>query len=139
MAAADVDADGKDDLAVGAPGENRNAGRVTLLYGARRLGSSDRDRTIHEDTRGIPGTSEAGDFLGARVSLLDLDGNRRPDLITGIPFEGHPRPPGAILYVPASENGRLAADEATSRTPEQVGISTDGGMMLRFGHEIGRQ
>ena len=80
VALADVDRDGHADLVVGAPGEDRGAGRVTFLRGARSGVARTGARAWDQGTRGVPGTKERFDAFGARVALLDHDGDRRLDL-----------------------------------------------------------
>ncbi|WP_308283746.1 FG-GAP and VCBS repeat-containing protein [Streptomyces buecherae] len=86
VSAADADADGHADLAVGAPGEaagpRAGAGRVTLLYGSPTGLRADRSHGVHQDAPGVPGSSEARDAFGAKVVLRDADGDRRADLHT---------------------------------------------------------
>ncbi|MFF5719149.1 hypothetical protein [Streptomyces buecherae] len=83
VSAADTDADGHADLAIGAPGEaagtKAGAGRVTLLYGSPTGLRADRSYGVHQDAPGVPGGSEAQDAFGAKVVLRDTDGDRRAD------------------------------------------------------------
>ncbi|MFE6775787.1 FG-GAP and VCBS repeat-containing protein [Streptomyces sp. NPDC057702] len=91
VSAADVDGDGYDDLAVGAPGEasgaTAGAGRVTLLYGSPAGLRADRAHAVHQDTPGVPGSGEAQDAFGAKVVLRDTDGDGRGDLHAAAPGE----------------------------------------------------
>lgn len=82
-ALADLDRDGFADLVIGARGENRNKGRVTIVHGAsggwRTSGSSSYD----QDTKGVPGKAETNDDFGSSLTLLDHDGDGRLDLDVG--------------------------------------------------------
>ena len=91
LAVGDVDADGKADVAVGAPGEDTGAGwgegRVTLLRGSPK-GVVYSGATIYDqDSSGVPGHGEYGDLWGAGVSLTDLNGDTHADMAVGSPGE----------------------------------------------------
>ncbi|MQA97484.1 MAG: hypothetical protein GEV11_23675 [Streptosporangiales bacterium] len=84
LAAGDVDGDGRDDLLVGALGENltgersgAGTGAAWLLYGAaaRPLGGpvlGITENTLDAEPRG-------GEYFGADVALLDVDGDGSPE------------------------------------------------------------
>lgn len=125
IAAADLDRNGKHDLAVGAPGEQgyKDKGRVTLLYGHRDgLGRSTKDRTIDQSTSGVPGTSEPGDEFGNDVSLLDIDGNGAADLIVGAAGENEYR--GAVTIIRSSKEGRLLPSRSQAMYAATFGIDS---------------
>ncbi len=68
LAAADFDADGRDDLAVGVPtedvGRRVDAGSVVVLPGSRSGLTSEGSRAISQASRGVAGAAEAGDRWG---------------------------------------------------------------------------
>lgn len=84
----DFDADGFEDLVVGAPGEDTSggvdAGAVIVIPGAETglVLSASRQRW---SASGLPGTSSAGDQLGAALAVGDFDGDRHDDLAVGAP------------------------------------------------------
>ncbi|MFG1944315.1 hypothetical protein [Nonomuraea sp. NPDC048826] len=80
----DFDGDGRPDLAVGAPYDDRRAGSVTVLYGSGR-----EQRLVQDDP-------EPGDAFGAALAVGHFDGDRCADLAVGVPdeFVGE-RVPGA--------------------------------------------
>ena len=45
------------------------------------------ERTLHQNSAGLPDVAEAGDRFGGAVSLLDVDGDRTYDLVAGVPGE----------------------------------------------------
>jgi hypothetical protein len=90
LAAADFDADGRDDLAIGVPGEDLNAlppsvgfgeGAVHVLYGPAL---TERVPMWTRKTRG----AVRYDHFGAALATADLDGDRVADLATGAPGRG---------------------------------------------------
>jgi FG-GAP repeat len=100
VALADIDRDGYADLAVGAPGEDQQRGRVTVIHGARGGYRTTGSFTYSQKSRGIPGAAEAGDAFGTAVTLVDHDRDRRPDLAVGAFGENHFA--GAVTLLPGS-------------------------------------
>ena len=87
LAAGDFNGDGFDDLAVGVPGEDVEAGAVNVLYGGAGGLSSAGDQWWNQDSAGVPGTAEPGDGFGQALAAGDFDGNGYADLAIGAPFE----------------------------------------------------
>ncbi|WP_049566480.1 FG-GAP and VCBS repeat-containing protein [Nonomuraea sp. SBT364] len=80
----DFDADGRPDVAVAAPYDDRRAGSVTILYG-----SGERVKLVQDG-------AEPGDAFGSALASGDFDGDRCADLAVGVSeqFAGK-RVPGA--------------------------------------------
>jgi hypothetical protein len=97
VALSDVDEDGVLDLLVGAPGEDRGRGRVTLLRGVALGIDRQNAATMTQGSRGIPGHREAGDRFGAQVATVDVTGDGRQDLVVGAPGENDDR--GSLTVV----------------------------------------
>ena len=78
LAAGDFDGNGKDDLAIGVPGEDigskTDAGSVNVLYGRGSGLSSAGDYSFSQKGK-IEGAVERHDLLGSSVHIVDLDGD----------------------------------------------------------------
>jgi hypothetical protein len=85
LAAGDFDADGFDDLAIGATGEDDNGGAVHVLFGD--LDGLRGPGSLFLNETGIGGLSEDGDGFGEALAAGDFDGDGFDDLAIGIPFE----------------------------------------------------
>ena len=89
LAAGDFNGDGRDDLAIGTPGENlgggSNAGVVHLLVGQANGLGTDGHASFHQDTPGISGATQAGDSFGSALCAADFNGDGKADLAIGVP------------------------------------------------------
>ena len=95
LAVGDFDCDGRDDLAVGAMGENGSAGAVSVMYsGADGLDDSQAHTFLQRHTTYVAGngncyrpSSEPWDRFGAALAAGDFDGDGCGDLAVGAPGE----------------------------------------------------
>jgi hypothetical protein len=95
-AAGDFDGDGFDDLAIGAPGEEGNAGAVSILYGSAAAGLTvARNQLFWQNTPGIPGDPATLDGFGTALAAGDFDLDGRDDLAIGAPIDATPAAGGA--------------------------------------------
>jgi FG-GAP repeat protein len=120
LSVGDFDADGSDDLAVGAPGAAKS-GRVTVLYGSPGTGLvTTGPQVLSPGSGGVPGSNVPGDRFGAALAGGDFDGNGHSDLAIGVPGEtiGGAQAAGqvTVLYGGAARLQTSAAD-TFSQTP----------------------
>ncbi|MGW3656310.1 FG-GAP-like repeat-containing protein [Streptomyces sp. NPDC005151] len=87
----DINGDGMDDLAVGAPGEDLNgivdAGMVSVIYGSPAGFATTGAQSFAQDTPNVPGSNEKNDGFGAEVFLSDTNNDGKADLTVGSPQE----------------------------------------------------
>ena len=88
----DFDHDTFADLAVGAPnevvGSGDLAGAVNVIYGASGGGLTGTDaQQWTQDTGGVAGAAEPGDFFGESLAVGDFDEDDNSDLVVGAPGE----------------------------------------------------
>jgi hypothetical protein len=94
-----VDSDRRADIVVGAPGEDEGRGRVTLIRGARSGLATRGNRAFR------PARRSHGAF-GTAAALVDLTGDRRPELVIGEP--GAPGRLGAVYVMRGRRGGPVA-------------------------------
>ncbi|GAA4889180.1 FG-GAP-like repeat-containing protein [Streptomyces coeruleoprunus] len=107
----DVNLDGYADVLVGVPGEDltrggvaqSNAGQAILIRGSATGMTATGSVAYHQDTTGVPGSTEPNDRLGAAVSLADLSGHTWAGLALGA--DGEDANNGTILHVDNSATG----------------------------------
>lgn len=94
LAAGDFDADGCDDLAIGAPHESleapaavAEAGAVHVLYGSSLGLTVAGDELFTQDTAGVGGAAQTGDHFGAVLLAADLDLDGDAELVASAPDE----------------------------------------------------
>lgn len=86
LAAADFDGDGRDELAVGVPGEDRT-GAVQVFFGSAD-GVFNKDQLWFQKTTGAGDGDERGDGFGSSLAAGNLGySSREQDLAIGIPGE----------------------------------------------------
>ncbi|MBZ4014330.1 FG-GAP-like repeat-containing protein [Streptomyces purpurogeneiscleroticus] len=124
----DIDGDGRQDLAIGAAGEDidgvTDTGSVTVLRGsASGIDTSHGVQYFHQDVPGVPGASETKDLFGTEVFLSDTNGDGRADLSVGAGYENDGN--GAVVSLP-SDGTRIGTAGARSVTPGTVGVPTTG-------------
>ncbi|MFC7484208.1 FG-GAP repeat protein [Luedemannella flava] len=125
LATGDVNGDGWDELALGVPGDGYvvPGGGVGVLYGSVTGLSVVDSQFFTQDSPGVPGGGEGGDWFGAAVVLADFNGDRRDDLAVGVPLEdlGRAENTGAVVVLP-SVDGRLTGAGSQHWTQHSRGM-----------------
>lgn len=105
IAAGDVNGDGYADIVLGdttvetADG-GADAGGVGVLYGGPDW-LDGREQSLTQDSPDVAGVSEAGDEMGAEVTLIDVNGDGYRDLVAGVPRENAGNGAVTLLYATA--------------------------------------
>jgi hypothetical protein len=86
LATGDFNGDRYADLAIGIPGEDSEAGAVSVLYGGP-LRLTEVGNEFWQQKIGNSDAAEAGDRLGWALAAGDFDGDRYADLAIGVPYE----------------------------------------------------
>jgi hypothetical protein len=88
LATGDFNNDGRDDLAIGVPGEDvsnqNNAGAVNILFGRKSGLTSSGDQRFHQNSDGVDGIAATDDQFGYALAIGNFDADAFDDLAIGI-------------------------------------------------------
>ena len=115
LATGDLDGDGNDDLAVAVPSDpvgtvEGGGGAANVLFGTSAGLDSARAQLWSEDSAGVPGKVEPGDFAAA-IAVTDLDADGYAELVLGGMdelFRGESIA-GRIIVLPGTDAGPVGA------------------------------
>ncbi len=138
LVCADFDMDGYDDVAIGVPYEdvnsNSDAGAVNLILGSSGGLTDTNNELWTQDSTNIEDTAEASDYFGYTLAASDYDGDGRPDLAVGVPYEdlGGVTNMGAVSVIFGATTGLTSTgDELWSQ--DSTGIQDTGETSDLFG------
>jgi FG-GAP repeat len=134
LAAGDFNNDGNDDLAVGAPledvGSSIEGGAVNVLYGSAGRLTGVGSQLFTQDSPGVVGVAESGDFFGLALAAGDFNHDAFDDLAVGAPDEdvGSLSEAGAVnvLYGSAGLLTGVGSQLFTQDSPGVAGTAASG-------------
>jgi FG-GAP repeat len=132
LTSGDFNGDGRDDLAIGVPGENEGAGAVNVLYGSSNGLSATSPRSDQLWTQNSPDVndvSEASDNFGSSLGSGDFNGDGRDDLAIGAPDEDltvEKGQAGGVEVIYGSSSGLSATSPRTDQFWTQDSANIDG-------------
>ena len=141
LAAGDFDVDGRDDLAIGAPGERyaeqAHAGVVHVLWGSVGGGITVTGNRLRTQGPPLGGNIEAGDRFGQSLTAGNLDTDGTVDLVIGAPGEtvGNAAGAGAVLAV-LGPSDRAFDAPATVLHQDVPGVLGGASLNDRFGSAL---
>ncbi|NND01519.1 MAG: hypothetical protein HKN91_01915 [Acidimicrobiia bacterium] len=144
LGAGDINRDGFDDLAVGAPGDNEagenGSGSVTAVFGSATGLNAAGAVLLHQSSQGIVNDAGQDDNMGYSVAVGDIDGDGFADVASGVPGEsvaGYPGA-GAVSVIFGNSAGLGPRDVLMHRN--RPGIRSTAAEAAHFGRavEIGR-
>ncbi|MEO8275832.1 MAG: FG-GAP repeat protein [Thermoanaerobaculia bacterium] len=146
LAACDFNGDGRDDLAVGVPGEDLvsalNTGAVEIRYGSAAGLAQDAAAFYTEDTAGIPSEPATNDQFGVALACGDWNGDGFADLAIGAPGENVAagvQAAGMVIVINGSAAGLNPATSTsfhqnTANVPDSAETSDAFGLALASGN-----
>ncbi|HET8756215.1 MAG TPA: FG-GAP repeat protein, partial [Solirubrobacteraceae bacterium] len=85
LAVGDLDGDEFADILVGAPGEDSEFGRLTIIHGGEQGHADENGAGYGNKVPDLPVKIEAGSHFGQAVALRDVDGDGELDLLAAAP------------------------------------------------------
>jgi hypothetical protein len=123
MAAGNLGNGSYDDLVIGLPNENyaprdgaeqSNSGAVQVLFGSATGLTSVGNQFWSQQSPGVPGNADAGDFFGDAVLVAEVTGDTVDDVVIGVPRESLSGVrSGAVHVLPGSSAGPTVTGSST--------------------------
>ena len=142
LSVGDLDGDGVDDLAIGAPekqfGDDVGAGAAVVVFGDRDgLNEGTTPATLlTQDTEDVPGVPEEFDFFGFALAVGDFDDDGVGELAVGVPGENNGRGIAQTLEGGAGGFGPIATvsvSQDTAGVPDSAEAGDGFGAALAAG------
>ena len=142
LTAGDFNGDGRDDLVVGAPGEDIggalvDAGVVHVIYGSATGLVSAGSQLWSQNTGSIVDAAETGDHFGSTLTVGKFNSDALADLVIGVPDEsvGAVAGAGAVHVLPGAASGLTdAGAQLWSQNSAAIADSAEDGD--RFGSSL---
>ncbi|MFF0302900.1 FG-GAP-like repeat-containing protein [Streptomyces sp. NPDC004562] len=138
-ATGDLNGDGYDDIVTSTYGDGVKSlgGSVSAYLGTPNGISTRAQTTIDQDTPGVPGADEEGDWFGNALSLGDIDKDGYADLAVGTLHEtiGDAEIAGSVTVLRGSAAG-LTATGAKTFTQNTAGVPGTAESADRFGASV---
>ena len=146
LTSGDFDANGVDDLAIGAPYDRVStcgesgclAGGVAVLYGTTEGLSAFGNQLWTQDSAGVPGTAGDEWLFGRAVASGDFDGDGADELAIGAPADGLApldEDIGTVTVLPGSPTG-LTATGSLQWTQDAPGVPGQAAEGMLFGWSL---
>jgi len=141
LAAGDFDGNGRDDLAIGSPGEAAKrktaSGVVHVLRGTKSGLTTSGVEALSQATKGIKSKPQAGDEFGAALVAADFNDNGRDDLAIGVPGERLRGDPGAgVVHVVFGTKNGLRGNTQQWYRPGKGGVPGERTANAGFGRTL---
>ncbi|MFE2643194.1 FG-GAP repeat domain-containing protein [Streptomyces nigra] len=138
-ATGDLNGDGYDDIVTSTYGDGVKSlgGSVNAYLGSPNGVGTRAQTTITQDTAGVPGSDEEGDWFGNDLSLGDIDKDGYADLAVGTIHEtiGDAKIAGSVTVLRGSAAG-LTATGAKAFTQNTAGVPGTAESADRFGASV---